>query len=188
MKTLIRSAPLAATVAVVLLLYGGGHASDSLAAATANAATRCPEGFTVTVHGLPAGSQPTSSLSDSCVLELGIPAGATGAPGTAGLAGAPGTEGPAGTDGVSGYTQRTTIIRSKSNITNNRLAGTTKCPAGKKAIGGGAEITSGGKLIVEGITTSLPTPNGQGWTARAAVKFSRDRVVLKVTAVCAAVS
>jgi hypothetical protein len=179
MKTLIRCAPLAAAVAVVLLLYGGGHASsDPLAVATANAAVRCPDGFTVTVHGLPAGSAPTSSLSDACVLDLGIPAGAMGAPGIAG---------PVGMNGVSGYALRTTTLNaSKSN--SYRVAATAMCPAGKKAIGGGSSITGGDGILA--VTTSQPTPNGQGWTARA-VKFGRDRlrgrVAFKVTAVCAAV-
>lgn len=200
MKTLIRCAPLAAVVAVVLLLYGVGHASDPLAVATANAAMRCPDGFTVTVHGLPAGSEPTSSLSESCVLELGIPAGATGAPGTAGPAGAPGTAGPPGTNGVSGYAQRSATVKSSKSNSSERLAATAKCPAGEKAIGGGASITAG-KGEVFAITTSQPTPDGQGWRARLsgdlnlsksninkAVNPNLSKSILKVTVICAVVS
>ena len=84
MKMLVRSASLAALVAAALLLYGGGNASDPLAVAVANAAVRCPDGFTVKTHGVPAGSEPTSSLSASCELDLGIPGGATGAAGPGG--------------------------------------------------------------------------------------------------------
>ena len=189
MKTFIRCALPAGAVAVVLLLYGGGHASDPLAVATANAAVRCPDGFTVTVHGLPAGSEPTSSLSDSCVLELGIPAGATGAPGPAGTA---------GTNGVSGYALKTTTVKGSKSNSDNRLAAKAKCPAGKKAISGGASITAG-KAAAFAITTSEPTPDGQGWRARLSGDLNlsksninralprRGTVFLRVTAICAVV-
>ena len=199
MKTLVRSASLAALVAAALLLYGGGRASDPLAVAVANAAVRCPDGFTVTVRGLPAGSQPTSSVSASCVLDLGIPAGATGPPGSAGTP---------GTNGVSGIT---TIKTSKSNgsersniknDTSERLTAVAECPAGKKAIGGGASITAGRGAIYT-IMTSEPTPNGRGWLVSVGktkynektnesskTKYNEktnDKGRLKVTAICAEV-
>lgn len=187
MKTLVRCASLASVVAVVLLLYGGGHASDPFAVAVANAATTCPEGFTVEVHGLPAGSAPTSSLSERCVLDLGIPAGATGAPGPTGTP---------GTYGVSGYELVTTINSTKSNTF--RLAAVAKCPAGKKAIGGGASVTTvkGTKSNSDNrwaITTSQPTPDGQGWMAiTMAIVSSANATTaghrLKVTAICAVAS
>jgi hypothetical protein len=175
MKTLIRYALAAFVVAAVFLLYGRGHASDPLAVGVANAAARCPDGFTVEVHGLPAGSTPTSSLSDSCVLALGIPAGAAGAPGT---------------NGVSGYARTATVKSSKSN-SSERLAAVAKCPAGKKAIGGGASVTAGrGEAFT--ITTSQPTPESQGWTARAvkikSTKSNTSDRTLMVTAICAVVS
>lgn len=156
MKTLVRYASLAALVAAALLLYGGGRASDPLAVAVANAAVRCPDGFTVKVHSVPAGSAPTSSVSASCELDLGIPGGATGPAGPAGAAGTPGKS------GVSGYVLSTTKIRSTKSNTSDRLAAVAECPAGKKAIGGGASITAGGGAVFT-ITTSEPTPNGQGW-------------------------
>ena len=170
--------------------------------AVANAAVRCPDGFSsVMAHGLPAGSDPTASLSDKCALDFGIPGGATGAPGAAGPAGSAGTP---GTPGVSGYALKTTTLNaSKSN--SYRLAATVKCPAGKKAIGGGASIRP---IAIYGqasndtfaITASGPTPNGQGWTAIAInLNSSKSNAFkgnlnssksnrLEVTVICAVVS
>ena len=186
MKTLVRCASLVVVVAVVFLLRGGGHASDPLTVAMANAATTCPDGFTVKVHGLPAGSDPTSSLSASCVLDLGIPAGTPG------------------TNGVSGYALAAVTVKTTKSNSSDRLAAVAKCPAGKKAIGGGASIAAGtGEVAV--IPTSEPTPSGQGWRAIAvsdegtpseddgASRISGrppgvDLATLRVTAICAVVS
>lgn len=175
MRTLIGYASVAAGVAVVLFLYGGRHASDPLTVAVANAATRCPDGFTVRAHGLPAGSQPTSSLSETCVLDFGIPAGSPG------------------TNGVSGYARFSTSLKGSKSNSSERLATTATCPAGKKAIGGGASITTGrGELFA--ITASQPTADGQGWTATARktkwynVKTNEKGRLLKVTAICAVMS
>ncbi len=187
MKMLVRYASLAGLVAAALLLYGGGNTSDPLAVAVANAAVRCPDGFTVKVHSVPAGSAPTSSVSASCELDLGIPAGATGAPGAAGTP---------GKSGVSGYVLATTVKSSKSN-SQDRLAAVAECPAGKQANGGGASITAG-RGAVYTIKTSEPTPNGLGWTAavkwynvktneKGRVKVSDSQGRLKVTAICVVV-
>lgn len=190
MKILVRSASLAALVAAALLLYGGGRASDPLAVAVADAATRCPDGFTVKVHSVPAGSAPTSSVSPTCELNLGIPGGATGP------AGAPGTPGK---NGFSGWVTATTLKASKSN-SSERLAAVAACPAGKKAIGGGASITAGRGAIYT-IMTSEPTPNGQGWLVSVGkTKYNektnessksnsneKKKERLKVTAICAVV-
>lgn len=189
-KTLVRSAAPAALVAAALLLYGGGKASDPLAVAAAEAATRCPDGFTVKVHGLPAGSAPTSSVSPTCELDLGIPGGATGAPGPTGTP---------GKNGFSGWVLTTTVKSSKSN-SSERLAAVATCPAGKKAIGGGASITAGRGAIYT-IMTSGPTPNGQGWLVSVGkTKYNektnessksnsneKKKERLKVTAICAVV-
>lgn len=201
MKILVRSASPAALVAAALLLYGGGRASAPLAVAVADAATRCPDGFTVKVHSVPAGSAPTSSVSPSCELDLGIPGGATGP------AGAPGTPGK---NGFSGWVLATTLKASKSNSSekvksgksnsSDRLAAVAECPAGKKAIGGGASITAGRGGIYT-IMTSEPTPNGQGWLVSVGkTKYSektnessksnsseKKKERLKVTAICAVV-
>jgi hypothetical protein len=209
MKTLVSCASLVAVVALVLLLHGGGSASDSLGVAVANAATACPEGFTVTVQGLPAGSAPTSSLTQttpgasSCVLSLGIPAGSTGA------SGPPGT---AGSNGVSGYGLQTVKTKSPSPNTTDRLVATAKCPPGKKAIGGGGSInenfatahashtrSSLSQIAPEvfAITTSQPTSNGQDWVTIAVSDpgtpsnepdGDEHTATLTVTAICATAS
>jgi hypothetical protein len=78
--------------------------------------------------------------------------GPTGATGATGAAGATGGAGPAG--GLSGY-----------QIVSGDVvgAGSVFCPAGKRVLGGGAEITNnpGGFYALE-----ASNPNGQiGWTA-----------------------
>jgi hypothetical protein len=193
MKALVRCALLASAVTVVLALQGGGPASDLLGVAVANAATSCPGGFTVTVQGLPAGSQPTSSLTQttpgasSCVLSLGIPAGAAGA------------QGSTGGSGVSGYSEATSHVSSKGNS----LDATANCPAGTKAMGGGPTITPGkGKLFA--ITSSGPTPGGGGWMVGSinlnssrsniygprsnSINLNSSRSNIYLTVICAAVS
>lgn len=198
MKTLVGVASLAVVAAVVVLI-GFGRASSPLAVAVADAATRCPDGFTVTVHGLAGGAQPTSSLSASCVLDLGIPAGTAGATGAAGT---PGTTGP---PGLSGYTLRSTSVKSgKSNSSDRRnrlldhLVARAMCPAGKSAIGGGARTTVKSSKSNSNerfaITTSEPTPDGNGWVAEASnLNLSKSNInrshdpgitLLTVTAIC----
>ena len=201
MKTLVGFASLAAAVAVMVVLVGFGQASSPLAVAVANAATRCPDGFTVTVHGLAGGSQPTSSLSATCVLDLGIPAG------TAGATGAAGTPGTAGSPGLSGYTLASTTVKSsKSNSSERRnrlldhLLARAMCPAGKTAIGGGARTTVKSSKSNSSdrfaITTSEPTPDGHGWVVEASnLNLSKSNInrshdpgitLLTVTAICVA--
>jgi hypothetical protein len=161
MKTLVGCTSLAAVVAVVLLLLGGGQASNPFAVAVADAAVKCPDGFTVKVHGLPAGSDPTSSLSASCVLDLGIPAGAKG---PTGLAGTPGPTGAPGTNGVSGYgpvVQSINLNSSKSNIYKNQ------------------PTPDGNGWTVEAVTTVKGSKSNGS---------ERARVTLKVTVICAVVS
>jgi hypothetical protein len=192
MKTLARCVPLAVVVAVVLLLHGvGGGASSPLAVAVAKAATVCPQGFTVTVVGLPAGSAPTSSLSEACVLTLGIPAGATGATGAAGAAGQAGAQGPPGASGLSGLARYSTT----KNVTTGLSTATAMCPRGKKAISGGADSRVNSELEQVAITADEPTANDQGWTATTNSRAvstkgvsKRVRVSLTVTVICAVVA
>ena len=197
-KTLASATVLALAVVSVLLLQGGGQASDPLGVAVADAATACPGGFTVAVQGLPAGSPPTGSLSpaapDSCVLTLGIPAGAAGAAGAA------------GTNGVSGYVVKTADVISSDP---QSVAATATCPAGTKAIGGGGSVTATkGKNMAArdgfAVTASGPTPDGGGWTVQSHnLNFSKSNVNgsrlnshnlnlsksnVNVTAICAAVA
>lgn len=208
MKALLGFTAAAAVVAAVLLLHGAGHGSSPFAVAVANAATRCPDGFSsVSAHGLPAGSQPTATLSSSCALDFGIPAGEKGDKGDTGPAGA------AGAPGLSGYSQvvaRTQLNSSKSNI--YRTAATARCPAGEKVLSGGYVIgaTIGGVPVpqtaaVRAINLNSsksnayrnePTADGNGWTVGAVTAIItstkpnafRAKVTLTVTANCAKVS
>ena len=208
MKALLGFAAVGAVLAAVLLLHGAGHGSNPFAVAVAKAATRCPDGFSsVSAHGLPAGSQPTATLSSSCALDFGIPAGDKGDKGDPGAAGA------AGAPGLSGYTQvvaRTQLNSSKSNI--YRTAATARCPAGEKVLSGGyviaatvngAPATQTASVRGSNLNSSKsnafrnePTADGNGWTVGAvtAVITStrsntfRAKVTLKVTANCAKVS
>lgn len=197
MKPLVGVASLA-VVAVVGMLVGFGRASSPLAVAVADAATRCPDGFTVTVHGLAAGAQPTSSLSATCVLDLGIPAG------TAGATGAAGTPGTAGPPGLSGYTLKSTSVKSGKSNTSDRVRGqellaVAMCPAGKTVIGGGARssVKSSKSNSSErlAITTSEPTADGHGWLVGASnLNLSKSNInrssdpttTLTATAICVA--
>jgi hypothetical protein len=191
MKTFLGFASIAAVVAAALLLHGAGHASSPFAVALANAAVKCPNITDATAHGLPAGSAPTATLSDRCVLDFGIPAGAKGDTGAAGIQGVAGTPGK---DGVSGYGQvvsRVNLNSSKSNVYRAKAT----CPVGKKAIGGGAEYSTdrGIDFPNVAIAASEPTPSGQGWSTVAinlnSSKSNRTGTIhIKVTAVCIAVS
>jgi len=88
------------------------------------------------------------------------PAGPTGATGPIGMTGAPGAAGAAGSSGVSGYEVVTAVT---SGLTPGDSAQAT-CPAHKRVLGGGGEITADGtgpeKAIVSG---GAPTLGGVGW-------------------------
>ena len=198
MKTLIGSASLAAAVTVVIVLVGFGRASSPLAVAVANAATRCPDGFTVTVHGLAAGSQPTSSLSAACVLELGIPAGRRGY----------------GGDGWNRRPSGPVRLHARSNHGEELEVQLQRAPesAARSSAGPGdvpgredghrrRRQDHGEELQVQlqdrfAITTSEPTADGHGWVVEASnlnlsksninrSRRSRDHAVT-VTAICVA--
>jgi hypothetical protein len=208
MKALLGLSSVAAVLAAVLLLHGAGHASSPFAVAVANAAVKCPDGFSsVTAHGPPAGSAPTATLSDKCALDFGIPAGDKGDKGDTGA------QGSAGPPGVSGFgpAYATSVKSSKSN-SSDRTTATAKCPAGEKAVSGGYTIaaTIGGVPAPQtaavravnlnssksNVYRNEPTADGSGWTVEAATSVKsgksnssdRVRVTLKVTANCAKVT
>jgi hypothetical protein len=211
MKALPGFAAAGAVLAAVLLLHGAGHASSPFAVAVARAATKCPDGFSsVGAHALPADSQPTATLSSSCALEFGIPAGDKGDKGDTGV------QGVAGPPGLSGYTtaSASSVANGKIIINSNngmRTEATAVCPAGEKAVGGGYSIST----LVNGVPATQtaavravklnssksniykngPTSDGTGWTVGAVTAVIpttrsntfRARVTLKVTANCAKV-
>ena len=94
----------------------------------------------------------------------GGPAGPTGATGSkgetgsAGAQGAPGPAGPAGPSGISGWEYRV----SSPGVyipSGDAGGGQVYCPAGKKALGGGASVGTSRAYV----TTSAPTNGANGW-------------------------
>lgn len=121
------------------------------------------------------------------------PAGAQGAAGAAGPAGA---VGPAGAAGVSGYEVVSetfaNVFVPDSNSTRG-LSGvqTVTCPAGKLAVGGGADLgTNGSQNGVQrqlAISADMPTPTGDGWSAQVfnnSLSFGAA-IDVRVYAICA---
>jgi hypothetical protein len=90
-----------------------------------------------------------------------LPVGAPGPKGDKGDKGDQGDKGDAGSPGVSGYE----IVTAHNEVTNLGFNGVTvRCPAGKKALGGGGGTGSG---LVAGdgpyIIYDSPIPDGTGW-------------------------
>jgi len=138
MKALRGFACTAVVVAAVLLLHGAGHASSPFAVAVANAATRCPDGFSsVSAHGLPAGSEPTATLSASCALDFGIPAGDKGDKGDTGVQGSAGPPGPTNFGQTTASALSTGKIKDLFPPGTYRTMAKANCPAGEKAVSGG---------------------------------------------------
>lgn len=98
--------------------------------------------------------------------------GPAGLPGPTGVPGAPGPQGPQGAPGLSGYQ----IVSEDSAFdTSTTKVGAANCPAGKVALGGGAEIfpslldpnRNTAPIILQ---DSVPDPfDGSSWFARASV-------------------
>jgi hypothetical protein len=122
------------------------------------------------------------------------PAGATGATGPkgetgpkgdtgpAGPQGAPGPAGPPGPSGISGleYSVNSPGIYVPSDSAGG---GYVRCPAGKKALGGGASVDNANVYV----NTSAPLDDGTGWT----VYFNNNSsgaVTVYAWAICAKVS
>jgi len=106
--------------------------------------------------------------------------GATGPKGDTGSAGPAGSDGAAGSPGVSAY-EIVTATDSVSKNTEVKAA----CPAGKKAIGGGADVTANTDTFV---SESVPYLGGVGWKAAANYTGTGTNVSITVYAVCATVA
>jgi hypothetical protein len=90
------------------------------------------------------------------------PAGEQGAAGPAGPKGDKGDPGATGASGVSGYE----VVLSSKVVNNVSLADhTAVCPAGKKALGGGATSNALSALNGPFLALSRPLPDGSGWQA-----------------------
>ena len=113
--------------------------------------------------------------------------GATGATGPMGPQGPAGADGLQGESGVSGVQFVTAVA---GDLANGTASVNAWCPAGKTAIGGGANILNGGTVVI--LTGSRPVLSGGnsiGWFA-AAVETAEYPTSWTVTAyaICAFVS
>jgi len=84
-------------------------------------------------------------------------AGPAGPKGETGAAGAQGPAGPAGPSGISGWEYRVSSGKYIPPGDNDR--GYALCPAGKKALGGGASATYPSASVID----SAPLDGGAGW-------------------------
>jgi len=165
------------------------------------------------VTALPEGSVGTVQLADDAVISPKIPNGGvtsldvanstiTGAdvrdrsltkadfkpgslpPGPRGATGAQGPQGPKGSPGTSA--RQVVKVESALSSTSSKSA-TAACPAGKKALGGGVEVSGDGRDRVS-VTGSVPAGDA-GWQARAVELLSTSAPwQLHVYAVCAFVA
>jgi hypothetical protein len=113
--------------------------------------------------------------------------GGTGPVGPKGDTGPAGPQGPAGPSGISGWEVRVSdgvVVMPK--VYNTAQA---NCPAGKKALGGGASTDS--NLSAGGATevmTSAPTDDGTGWVVRSVNTSPETRSTIYAWVICANVS
>jgi hypothetical protein len=90
--------------------------------------------------------------------------GPAGPPGPAGAGGPAGPAGPQGPQGVLGGQ----IVSGQSGVNSSGLKQlTVNCPSGKRAIAGGADVSTNGSAPVA-VTRSRPTSDGNGWQAEGA--------------------
>ena len=86
------------------------------------------------------------------------PTGQKGEAGPAGPQGPQGPQGPAGSNGISGWEYRVSSP-GFSIPSGDADGGSILCPAGKKALGGGASVESGNTYV----SSSAPNNSGTGW-------------------------
>ena len=101
-----------------------------------------------------------------------------------GPAGPAGPAGPQGSPGVSGYE----VVAVQQMNTSNTLTVQASCPAGKRVLGGGAEVLGSITVGTSVLRQSGPTPDNAGWKAFF-VDFNAEPNTfgLKVSAICATV-
>ena len=95
-----------------------------------------------------------------------------------------GPAGPQGGPGVSGYE----VVAVQQMNTSNTLTVQASCPAGKRVLGGGAEVLGSITVGTSVLRQSGPTPDNAGWKAFF-VDFNAEPNTfgLKVSAICATV-
>lgn len=115
------------------------------------------------------------------------PKGGTGPVGSKGDTGPAGPQGPAGPSGISGWEVRLSDgVRVMPKVYNSTHA---DCPAGKKALGGGAStdsnLSAGGSTVV---MTSAPSDDGTGWAIRSVNTSPDTPSTIYAWVICANVS
>ena len=133
-------------------------------------------GTSYAVSALPRNSVGTAQIKRHAVTKGKLARGVA-ISGPRGRRGAPGPPGAAGAAGISGLV----IV---DNAGGQLLAAT--CPAGKRALGGGAHAFGGngsGALV-----SSEPTSDGRGWTATAESVSGVAQTGVMIFAICATVS
>ena len=88
------------------------------------------------------------------------PAGPQGPAGPKGADGAPGPAGPAGPQGPSGVSGLQYVVAGEVVANNATKSWSVSCPAGKRAMGGGAASTNAGTVFVR---ETAPLNDGLGW-------------------------
>jgi hypothetical protein len=180
-----------AVIALALLLAAGGTAT----------AAKLITGKDVKNSSLTGADIRNSSLTGSDVKDRSLspkdfsgsvqgPAGPQGAPGPTGAPGAKGDPGTAGLEVVRQTFTDVFIVNSGGQRGLSEVK-TVSCPAGKKAIGGGhdlsAEADQGLARAIE-LSASEPNADGTGWSVQLFNNAGFDiSVDVQVSAVCATV-
>jgi hypothetical protein len=133
-------------------------------------------GTSYAVSALPRNSVGTAQIKRHAVTKGKLARGVA-ISGPRGRRGAPGPPGAAGAAGISGLV----IVDNAGG-----QLGAATCPAGKRALGGGAHAFGGngsGALV-----SSEPTSDGRGWTATAESVSGVAQTGVMIYAICATVS
>jgi hypothetical protein len=122
-----------------------------------------------------------------------VPLGANGrfpqAVGQVGPPGPPGPSGPTGPAGAPGPTGLVLISADTAADSSSPKSVEAPCPPGKKALGGGTELTVNAAGSPVAVQDSRPLTTGNGWHASAAETTTFEQPwALRVWAVCALVS
>jgi hypothetical protein len=108
--------------------------------------------------------------------------------GAVGPAGPAGPQGPAGQAGPAGVVGLQVVSGTTPTDSSTEKNVTTTCPTGKKALGGGAQLTTGSGSS-PALRASAQTTNDDGWFAAAGETAPYSGTwSLKVFAICATVS
>jgi hypothetical protein len=122
-----------------------------------------------------------------------VPLGPNGRfPQAVGQVGPPGPPGPAGPTGPAGAPGPTGLVLVSSDTavdSSSPKAAEAPCPPGKKALGGGTELTANAAGNPVAVQDSRPLTTGNGWHGSAAETGTFSEAwALRVWAVCALVS